>query len=907
MPYRMILLLMVLAIVPGVGIRAVEAEPPSNDSSSSEPFGELQPFDLSKRAAAPAADSNGQARPNLDQANQGNPKVTDKRLTTNDLGDPERIKIEGVSLFPEEQLRTALSCDSIYQAAARPSNDISDFLATLENRLTDGYRNSGCPNAKVRAGRDNEQNVVVLHIDEGKRVRKGRVIVKAPPSLDEKRFVTSLTTRQRTRQWQVFYGQKELPALEESVTLWKQGESLSYTQKAREDLDAAIRLALIDHGFPFATVRTVVLSSDSSGTADLQVDIGGDLSTCPITAIEVDGLKRDSRDLFLQYLGIKEGTRADGQAFDSLCAKLTHSCRYWSEKITVEFPTLQKDGHETLPAGAKLKIAVIEFAPMPPLDKPLDEVDEVLRKTSEALNETTPSASWGDAVLEVDFVNVQNSDSALHIRSVFNIDHGIAFEIKTRSTSTWHLEHSFIFGSGEFAAIDWQAREQFQSRLMTPGEFHLTIRRSTNDNGEPAGCMMFGWTFGDKNAADGEKPRMWKVQVDPAEIVHTAHRPEYQSHIHDGVLTITGVGTQMDFDAPSGRFISSHGTTTQGMPTTKFDLHFEQRAFENTVSDIHKRSVGITNHCDSEHVLSSGADFLLHQLAKQPAMQNDLTLCRMYKLASFAAGLPSCRQLLQKCDVKFSTAVTNKTRPIEPNDISFTIPSSLPEPKDDFAKFVTNVIQFVPFAADKTFPRGSWPWTLSREAAFTYLFSNSESSMNANMAHGAREVDRNVSDGQMGPLGTYLFIKGLQTAFPRVGGSGFAAQVGNMARNDLSDAAFEKDVSVVASEESGLSALCRDTAEALGKMPDDESRQLITCFPDCWQDPLQRLVMVRKSTPNEPCNAAIKEALLESWHHGLRDAVDSDLGLLCGGVEPSHSESATPEQIIEARAPSDRP
>src|SRR4051794_37594345 len=56
------------------------------------------------------------------------------------LGDTRALQFDGLQLFTAAQLRGKLEIDLRFQAAARPSGDLEQFLRTIEERLVAGYR-----------------------------------------------------------------------------------------------------------------------------------------------------------------------------------------------------------------------------------------------------------------------------------------------------------------------------------------------------------------------------------------------------------------------------------------------------------------------------------------------------------------------------------------------------------------------------------------------------------------------------------------------------------------------------------------------------------------------------------------------------------------------------------------------
>src|SRR5262245_39754947 len=173
-------------------------------------------------------------------------------LQVGSLADPEKLMFEGVTLFPERELRDALAMDLKYQAAARPSYDTSKYLEILEKRLQDGYLHSGCPNARVLAWRDSLRTAFTIHVVEGSRFMQGDIHVSGPDEFDKSALVKWLTTPQGARRWRYEYGHELVEDLpEDPVAAWTPGKAAQFDTIAKGDLDVAIRTALIELGYPY--------------------------------------------------------------------------------------------------------------------------------------------------------------------------------------------------------------------------------------------------------------------------------------------------------------------------------------------------------------------------------------------------------------------------------------------------------------------------------------------------------------------------------------------------------------------------------------------------------------------------------------------------------------------------------
>jgi hypothetical protein len=219
--------------------------------------------------------------------------------------------------------------------------------------------------------------------------------------------------------------------------------------------------------------------------------------------------------------------------------------------------------------------------------------------------------------------------------------------------------------------------------------------------------------------------------------------------------------------------------------------------------------------------------------------------------------------------------------PIESQERSFAIPNPLPPPDEEIAKLIINSIQFVPLVSDNIFPRGTWPWTLSRELSLRLLEKGADDETETrNTRLETEELERATARSDIGPVGALLFARGLQSAHPTIAVSEHATNAAQRSLIDLTDEAFLKDVHFISEGNHAVAILCREAVEKLGQLPEAEQRQLTSTLPPKLQSVLNGLAARRKASHNEPVSESINNVLLESWRNGLREIVQSELRAL---------------------------
>lgn len=381
--------------------------------------------------------------------------------TVGKFGDPALIEFRGLSQVHVEEVRCALRWDPKFQAAARPSSSTDDFLTILESRLLDGFQSSGFPDAKVKATFDVAAERFLVTVTEGHRFRQGKVVVEGDERVDAKQLAAWLTQHQKPRRWTIRYADSapSAPLEEEGVTLWKPGESLNSTPRVRATLEAGVRWALFEQGFPYASFELNFVPAAEPGLSDLHVQLAHAGSPSTIKEINVEGLSRDTQQQLLDYLDIAPGQRLDPGLLDRTQEKLANSCRYWSHELEVHCGPKPDGRYVPADESVNLKFTLEEFSPMPPLGEPLPEVDEVLRKTAAWIN-SYPKTGSPDLVIEK--VLMQKSAAKDQIRvlpSAAAADGRVAVSF-TGSSEYWSFNHTVFLSPQGLEVVDFGARQK---------------------------------------------------------------------------------------------------------------------------------------------------------------------------------------------------------------------------------------------------------------------------------------------------------------------------------------------------------------------------------------------------------------------------------------------------------------
>jgi hypothetical protein len=806
-----------------------------------------------------------------------------------DLGDTRKLQFEGLRLFTPAQLRVKLECDLRYQAAARPSGDLEQFLRTVEDRVLAGYRYCGCPEAKVRATCDTQGSAVRVEIEEGRQYRKGQVEVAAPQQVDRAAIVRCLTTVPQAHAWRIERDGADLAKPKEGTIVWKPGDPVQYDDLSVVEMKAAVRRILAEQGFARAKFEVGLGPSDGAGNVNLRVEVENSPEPDRISGIEVVGLKRNSRQELLQFLHVAEGDPLNAALLERVYNQLKDCCRFWTYKVSAVIPG-EKPNQDSMVSsvGRMLKIELDEYSEVPPLGKPLADVDEVLRKAGLLLASTKKSQD-----LVVDVSRLEDATSGINtVRLVVGSDGRAAVEAASAPKGAWDVNHALLVSPGALEIYDWKAQQKYVSPLPASMMFSLNIQPTRGEKGEYQLSAVVG---GGAKGPDGDVAVKgpWQIQVEPVAVLSLAHRKEAKRAklaIRGGELVYSDGHITVRLDAETGRLKELRCAAGNWIKRDFLVGRLEQGAFDKTAGTLRAKGQAYRNCYDERHKIASSWDFTLAQIEKQPIVAASTELTMYCHLARQLRSSQTLALLYERWVGLTGVDPTENATTNVDRCRQFNIPQTFSSKDDGVAATIDNGLFEVPAMADLMFPRGSWPWTVSREACFWKLREPLYGEQKEQAAALAANEFRRMAAGPIGPIGALALAQGMKQLE-----SADAQQVtaiGNWGMSMLTQEAFAKDVSLVTEGDDGMALVCRAATEQLGKLSDQEQEMIIGLLPDGLQETAAQIAKRRKEHPNEPASTAIQATLVEGWNSGLRDVVQAQLRDLVTEVAKRSGEHA---------------
>ena len=632
-------------------------------------------------------------------------------LLVGDYGRKEALVIEGNGSFTKDQILSGMTFDLDYHLAAHPDAPLADYLTVLERKISLGYQRAGFPTAKVKVAADTNQHRVVVRVKEGPRYRCGEILLSGVPTMTNEvvrqaiaRVIGGLEARGGTS-----------TNLNESF--WLRNQLAPFDEVARQSLVRMVQEALtsLNHYQPKVSVR--IVPDAARKVADLQVDIADEGIKGIVTEIAVEGLRTNTRPQLLEYLKLKPGMEVNAQLTTAASNQLWRSARFFRQEVSLTpLPT---------PGQFKLMLDLDEVREAPALNQAFSPKESALLKFRDWL------ADW-ETRPEDFLLSVGLPDALLHGRVEFVLSpSGFAMAMRDGpANSPSKLRYAIVTSEKLIGLYSVWRRSKFtMPRTKNVGGVRLQIRPpSPKSYGQ--GNVTLAMGLGNAQS----QPFLLELEMQPAVFLSMAHWMD--SSLKDGVLTLNqredGVVQEMRLDAATGRLLQFTASSGESNAMS-FQLRAEEGSLARLLKEIAAVTAGHANSYVTNHGFSSGASFVARDVIESPMIERVLDYLDPETVASdprngaatpprrIKSALALVGEILgqQNLDAVFDPLdrIWGGTPGGEDQE-GFVVPADA-SPSDVPVNPMRAISAWVVSFADGLLPRGSWPWVLLRESAFT--------------------------------------------------------------------------------------------------------------------------------------------------------------------------------------------
>lgn len=764
-----------------------------------------------------------------------------------DYGDPDRLTIHGAEAIAPEKVKSGLQGDLEVLLAAHPAASVLSYVETLRRRTLTGYRHYGFPDVEATVRHDSENQRLIVAVKEGRRYTAGEVEIAGNRTIAAARLVELLTQPRPPRDaiargifqpdgkpLTVWVDQNGEPVKMEDP-FWRLGKPAPFDRVTCSRLERQLARGLADLGYYSTTFDLRVVPNTDNATARLVIDILDEGPQAILREVEIEGNEKNSRQEIFEYAGLEQGMLLDRETCVRIQRRLRRSGRFIKSEVT---PSVSAAGD----GKVKLTIQLIEYSEAPPLSKPLSQEEQILLKFRDRLMDFE---KW-----EEDLV-ISAVDRPL--QCIYSPRRGVLFrysegaENDPAAATNWVL----VLSPEQIGIYSTARRKKLVApvpRMQLVANCSLSLTENVD---KPFSLKL---SFGGKSLESGQAPGPFRpiFSADPAFFVAHAHAHDAECRLDNGELTIESSISRLRIDAATGRLLEQVILPEKdGPPVAR--LYFEQGAFERRLSEIMAVAANFPNEYQARRPIGSTLAFLCEDEMVSKLLQLEPRVGR----AAQALLRTLDQDVFEPLDQAFAKVVKD-------GEDRFSIPSNHPKADESAESWSEAGAAWLALRAnDKVFPRGSWPWTLTREVASITL---------GQKEHAQKTLKKLAAHESIGPLGCALLGILLERMNPQAARA-FAAR----GLQRLSDEDFRGDCRVLFHPDYVTGKFLRWLVQLGGKIGDEDARVIAESLLDENATRFLEYLEIVRERRDEPADEVISTLLDAIWQGGLRRRVESAL------------------------------
>lgn len=799
-----------------------------------------------------------------------------------EAGDPDRIVFEGLQTFTSEQIRHALAIKPSYLLAGHPQANLRVFLNELRVMLESGYQAAGFPEGHAAVRYDRPTLQIHVRVSEGARFNAGKIRVLGAKTVSQKDLIQWFTTqadqpkteksvqrvaarresqnRTTGETWNV-QASAELTASQRAGGLntpgkairpdepmWTMGQPVDFSAVWATQAVAQVEACLAEQGYFFPEVSARLERYPADGTADLVVMIIREGPPGIIGNINVTGMHRDTASEIARFLDLREGGKISAPKLAVARGRLRDCGRFWDFEIMPEY-----EGAPATPSRrVDLRITVKEQEGVPRLGEPLSPVQQALIRLCD----------WIEGFPQ------RNEDVFFSVRGLEDLPLDFEFVLAPQRGLLVNAELNgpLPFSAGLQLATDtvqfctWASSNKLAAPRAGGGKFFLHLLPDQSGGSNRFNLSVGGgYSSVPNTSVRGKSPWLnYDIQLSRAAFLDLVTRLDSGAQISGGVLVLTNEGFTVRADAKTGRLLELLWPNDQ----PPLQCQFGVRVWDQKCSDFSRRARSLENRYTPGHGFSSllsvggeelGRIYLAKASASTNAEQRRLALAALHKLIA--------PEILTAVDQVFSGNETD----------TFSIPMD----DVDSAMAANNIVAlFSGLAFDwsgRMFPKYSWPWTATREAAFLMMSQG---------RYTDSEFEKLYNSEDTGPVGCLALAKLLSTV-----GSPAASAFAMRGLSRMGKSDFLSDCNLFLRGDSGLARAFARMIAVLRTLPEDELAALLAGLPEREANLLREAAGALRSHPDAPLDKVLAPAIGNYWEGSLRARVRAALHRLM--IQPS--------------------
>ena len=775
--------------------------------------------------------------------------------TVGDMGDPAKIVFQGNEHFTAERIRKALICAPGFLLASHPDAPLDEYPPALAEEIRSGYETLGFPQAEVKASLETGRQQILISIKEGPRYRNGDIHVAGAKRIPAATLIKKLQEKpehfshadelisERLASYSGSSGSSSTNAI------WTKGDDASLGAATHNSLAKQTQVILTQLGYGQAKLKVAQVQNRVNRTVDLNITILEEGPTGKVGDIEITGLKKNTREEVLKYLGLKPGMKFDRALLAKLETQLWQSGRFTSFKVTPEDQT-NSSGNLV-----KLTIELHEYAAMPALGEKLSRGAEAMVRLANWLS--GPECAREDVVADV--AESEKYGGGM-MRLIFSPQGLLIAEMAGTNADTSPLRYGAFISATAAGLFDFSSKMKLTTPPVLSNVTLLAyVRVLASDNSGTNTESPFGITFGGGfRPQDDPKP---KFDFDRFFIPTAFARLPYESgrvaQFAGGEMLVTNEDLRLRVEEKTGRL---RGMTIYQSNSIFGEVHIAPGACEQKEKEILQRSAGEHNAYDTGQPLNSIISFAFQEALRNDFLREHLT--SQTPLEQIKRVSNALEQILAERPFAPLDDMVARWSDTDSNE-DFVVPMDIYGSEHPLNTFMAAIGGVAFLYVNDLFPRNSWPWTVTREAVFV---------VDGNAKYTGAELKRLMDSGEMGPVGCDAIAHLITKMDPSMAKAVAIRGLLHLEKDD-----FRKDWELALKHDCVAKQVCENLARALGKVKEADVNALAASLRPEDGEFLKQSAKALRERGEKSVADALAPSLDDYWDKRLREKVHDDL------------------------------
>ena len=534
----------------------------------------------------------------------------------------------------------------------------------------------------------------------------------------------------------------------------------------------------------------------------------------------------------MELLDLKPGSPINQQSLSQWHRQLWESARFTKFAIA---PRINDD-------QVQLAVKLLEYEDAPPLNQPLSAEAKSLLRIQQWLSDFSESSHELVLSYQPTATEANPKIPLQKVKMVLAPKQGLYIEVAGVPNHSYTGHHHFLLNSSQLGIYNHQSQQCFLTDgLKIQPSFSIAMVPSFDETtNKTSSDLKFGLGVKSVEEDTVATPFQANFKFAPVVFLRESLKASNTITVSNGKILVENDSLICQADLQTGKI---ERITSPKLPGLR--IEFQTGAWQQIAKQENVQSVNFENCWQSTKPLETFLQFILNETFWQLESNKD---------EAIVAGRR--RAIAELTATALKSAETQLKNHQRLQRDKFKIPNTNPTSQD---QLLGTMLLTVPVMIDPWFPRGSWPWTLTRQTALT---------MAGKGQHSIRELQRVLDNEPLGPVGYWAIAE-----FLKKFGSPKYQPFASHALGTLNTDAFYRDTRLLVNQDTWTGQAIAAIGKNLQDMEPATVAELTRSLPTNVKQFVQQWSVSIEQYPQRPTTELFLEALEKQWQQELSSLV----------------------------------